>query len=200
MTEKKKATEQTPEQADPSVDAADPSVESEAPEAAADETGATEEATASGTADEDDVQRKLDEVQGRYQYLNAEFENYKKRMVRENSERLKYSNGDLIKELLPSLDNLERAIDHAKKEESSRESMIEGLEMVYKMAQESLVKFGVARIDASGQVFDPNLHQAVGMVDAGEVPENHVAEQLQAGYTLYDRVLRPSMVRVAGKA
>ncbi len=197
MTEKKKAAERTPEQDDQQVDSAeaDAAVDAEA-------SGAAEGAAAENgpLGDDDEVQRKLDEVQGRYQYLNAEFENYKKRMVRENSERLKYANGDLIKELLPSLDNLERAIDHAKKEESSRESMIEGLEMVYKMAQESLVKFGVTRVDASGQVFDPNLHQAVGMVDAEEVPENHVAEQLQAGYTLYDRVLRPSMVRVAGKA
>jgi molecular chaperone GrpE len=176
------------------------SVKEPSEEQVAAEAEASEEPEAASAEGLPELQQQFGELQDRYMRLNAEFENYKKRMARESSERLKYSSGELIKELLPSLDNLERAIDHAWREESSRESMIEGLEMVFKMAQESLSRFGVSRIDASGELFDPNLHQAVGMVEEAEVPENHVAEQLQAGYLLYDRVLRPSMVRVSGKA
>ena len=96
------------------------------------------------------------------------------------------------------MDNLERAIAHAKKEESTRENMIEGLELVCKMTMDTLVKHGVSKISAQGEVFDPTRHQAVGMVETTDVPNNHVAEECQVGYTLHERILRPAMVRVAG--
>ena len=86
-------------------------------------------------------------MEERFIRVNAEFENYKKRIIRENSERLKFFNLDLIKELLPSLDNLERAITHAKSENKDFDSMIEGLEMVNKMTHEVFEKFGVSRVN-----------------------------------------------------
>ena len=86
-------------------------------------------------------------MEDRFLRVNAEFENYKKRMIRESSDRLKYFHLDLIKELLPSLDNLERAISHAKSENNDVDSMIEGLEMVNKMTHEVFEKFGVSRVD-----------------------------------------------------
>ena len=146
-----------------------------------------------------DVESKYKEMQDRYLRLNAEFDNYKKRMMRENSDRLKYFNMELIKELLPSVDNLERAISHAGDENSDLENMIEGLQMVYKGMQEAFGKFGVSEIESIGKEFDPNCHQAVGMIESQEVPENHVAEECLKGYYLHDRIIRPTMVRVSGK-
>ena len=135
-----------------------------------------------------------------YLRVNAEFENYKKRMIRESSDRLKFFNLDLIKELLPSLDNLERAISHAKIDNTDVESMIEGLEMVNKMTHEVFEKFGVSRVNTIGEVFDPNIHQAVGVVESDSFPENHVVEECLGGYLLHDRIIRPAMVRVSGKS
>ena len=146
-----------------------------------------------------DAESKYKEMQDRYLRLNAEFDNYKKRMMRENSDRLKYFNMELIKELLPSVDNLERAISHAGDESSDLENMIEGLQMVYKGMQEAFGKFGVSEIESIRKEFDPNCHQAVGMIESQEVPENHVAEECLKGYYLYDRIIRPTMVRVSGK-
>ena len=146
-----------------------------------------------------DAETKYKEMQDRYLRLNAEFDNYKKRMMRENSDRLKYFNMELIKELLHSVDNLERAISHAGDENSDLENMIEGLQMVYKGMQEAFGKFGVSEIESIGKEFDPNCHQAVGMIESQEVPENHVAEECLKGYYLHDRIIRPTMVRVSGK-
>ena len=139
-------------------------------------------------------------MEERFLRVNAEFENYKKRITRENSERFKYFNLDLIKELLPSLDNLERAITHAKSENKDFDSMIEGLEMVNKMTHEVFEKFGVSRVNTVGEVFDPNIHQAVGVVQSDSVPENHIVEECLGGYLLHDRIIRPAMVRVSGKS
>ena len=138
-------------------------------------------------------------MEERFLRVNAEFENYKKRIARENSERFKYFNLDLIKEFLPSLDNLERAITHAKSENKDFDSMIEGLEMVNKMTHEVFEKFGVSRVNTVGEVFDPNIHQAVGVVQSDSVPENHIVEECLGGYLLHDRIIRPAMVRVSGK-
>ena len=138
-------------------------------------------------------------MEERFLRVNAEFENYKKRIFKENSDRYKYFNLDLIKELLPSLDNLERAINHAKSENKDSDSMIEGLEMVNKMTHEVFEKFGVSRVNTVGEVFDPNIHQAVGVVHSDSVPENHIVEECLGGYLLHDRIIRPAMVRVSGK-
>ena len=146
-----------------------------------------------------DAESKYKEMQDLYLRLNAEFDNYKKRMMREYSDRLKYFNMELIKELLPSVDNLERAISHAGDENSDLENMIEGLQMVYKGMQEAFGKFGVSEIESIGKEFDPNCHQAVGMIESQKVPENHVAEECLKGYYLHDRIIRPTMVRVSGK-
>jgi len=154
------------------------------------------------SAEEDLLEKeriRAQNMEDRFLRVNAEFENYKKRMIRESSDRLKYFNLDFIKELLPSLDNLERAISHAKSENNDVDSMIEGLEMVNKMTHEVFEKFGVSRVDTIGEVFDPNFHQAVGVVESDSVPENHIVEECLGGYLLHDRIIRPAMVRVSGK-
>lgn len=139
------------------------------------------------------------EMYDRYLRLNAEFENFKKRMAKENSDRLKYNNMGLIKELLPAIDSLERAIEHAQKDDVETQGMLEGIQMVYKMIQDALEKIGVSKIKAMGELFDPNCHQAIGMVESETVPENHVVDEYQVGYFLHDRIVRPAMVRVSKK-
>ena len=138
-------------------------------------------------------------MEDRYLRVNAEFENYKKRMLRESSDRFKFFNLDLIKELLPSLDNIDRAISHAKSVNTDVASIIVGLEMVDKMTHEVFEKFGVTRVKTVGEEFDPNIHQAVGVDDSASVPDNQVVEECLGGYTLHGRIIRPAMVRVSGK-
>ena len=164
-------------------------------------TSADNKETASAEEDLLEKERiRAQNMEERFLRVNAEFENYKKRMIRESSDRLKYFHLDLIKELLPSLDNLERAISHAKSENNNVESMIEGLEMVNKITHEVFEKFGVSRVNTVGELFDPNFHQAVGVVESGSVPENHIVEECLGGYLLHDRIIRPAMVRVSGKS
>lgn len=131
---------------------------------------------------------------------HAEMDNFRKRMSREQADRLKYHHMELIRELLPAIDSLERALTHSQQQEDASNSIIEGIEMVHRMMQESLNKFGVSRIEPHGEPFDPNCHQAVGMVQTDKVPENHVLDVFQVGYYLHDRVVRPAMVRVAEKS
>ena len=128
----------------------------------------------------------------------AEMENYKKRTARDQMEQLRYANEKLLKELLPVLDNLERALSHVK-DSSERSPWIEGVELTYRQFLDVLKKFGVTPIASVGESFDPSRHQAVTYIDTNEHPENHVAVELQKGYLYHERVLRPSMVAVARK-
>ena len=170
---------------------------------AAEVSGTSTDKHGTASAEEDLLEKeriRAENMEERFLRVNAEFENYKKRMIRESSDRLKYFHLDLIKELLPSLDNLDRAISHAKSENNNVESMIEGLEMVNKITHEVFEKFGVSRVNTVGELFDPNFHQAVGVVESGSVPENHIVEECLGGYLLHDRIIRPAMVRVSGKS
>ncbi len=145
------------------------------------------------------AQAQIKKLQDRVLRLNAEFENYKKRMAKENADRFKYYHTELVKELLPALDSLEHAIDHGQKENATVEAMLEGIQMVYKLNQEALEKFSITRIEAVGKEFDPSVHQAIGTVESDTIPANHVVDEFQVGYLLHDRVIRPTMVRVAKK-
>jgi len=128
----------------------------------------------------------------------AEMDNYKKRMARDQMEQLRYANEKLLKELLPVLDNLERALSHIK-DSPERSPWMEGVELTYRQCLEVLKKFGVTPVASLGEPFDPSRHQAVTYLDTNALPENHVAEELQKGYLYHERVLRPSMVAVARK-
>lgn len=155
--------------------------------------GAVDRASeASPTAEE-----MLARSEERYVRLYAEFENYKKRTGRENEEFKKYANESLLRELLGVLDNLERAIAHAKENKNGGETLQEGVEMTHKQFLDVLEKFGVKAIPAAGQSFDPAVHQAVSQVETGEVPDGAVAEVFRTGFFFKERVLRPAMVVVA---
>jgi len=131
----------------------------------------------------------------RFLRLSAEFENFKKRMEKEKTDAYKFGTENLIKELLPVLDNLERAIDHG--EAKDPQGLLEGVDMTLKGFLAALEKIGVSPVDASGKEFDPNLHEAVMVQEDAHHPAGTVLTQLQKGYTLHNRLIRPAMVVVS---
>jgi molecular chaperone GrpE len=126
--------------------------------------------------------------------LQAEFENARKRAAREQQEFREYAVADTIKALLPILDSFERALQSGPQEASEFRS---GVELIYKQLLDTLGKLGLRRIPAQGEQFDPHVHQAIEMVDTSHAPDHQVLEELQHGYKLKDRLLRPAMVKVA---
>ncbi|MBI3084942.1 MAG: nucleotide exchange factor GrpE [candidate division NC10 bacterium] len=140
--------------------------------------------------------QEAERLQGRLLRLHAEFENYKKRMVREKAEFLKFAHEGLILEFLPILDNLERALASARAEAGST-PLLEGLEMIARLFRSVLEKAGVKPMEARGQPFDPGYHQAVAQVESSDQDANLVVEEIQKGYLIEGRVLRPAMVKVS---
>ncbi len=126
----------------------------------------------------------------------AELENYRKQVEKERGMYLKFANESLIKELLPVLDNLERAINHVKSS-SNLDKLLEGVELTLKLFQDSLKKFGVKPIETIGKKFDPRFHEAVHVKENSQQEEDTIVEEYQKGYLLHDRLLRPALVVVA---
>lgn len=148
-----------------------------------------------------DLQGELERVRAeRASYLDlaarlqAEFDNYRKRNAKEQQDYRDYALADAIRSLLPIMDSLDRAL---KTNAASVEDFHAGIELIDKQFHDALAKLGVQPIEAEGAPFDPNLHQAVQMVDTNEAEDNHVLDEMQRGYKLKDRLLRPAMVRVA---
>ena len=126
----------------------------------------------------------------------AELENFKKRMAREKGEAIRYANENLMKDLLPVLDNLERAVDHGQGGGNGK-PLLEGVEMVLKGFLDVLNKYGLTQISAKGESFDPEKHEAIARVESEAYEPNTVVEEHHKGYYLLDRLLRPSLVSVA---
>ena len=135
-------------------------------------------------------------LQDKYLRLAAEFDNYKRLSQREQRDYARFANESLLKELLPIIDNLERAV-RASKENQGRDGLIQGVELILKQFMETLAKLGVRPIPSVGMAFDPSRHQAVARVESNNVPPDSVVEECQRGYYLQDRVLRAAMVTVA---
>jgi molecular chaperone GrpE len=128
----------------------------------------------------------------------ADFDNFKKRAARERAESAKYANESLLQKLIPVLDNFEMALNASSQApEANVESLTAGIQMIYQQLKGSLAEAGLEEIDASGQIFDPNFHEAVSQRDTEGVPEGQVVQQLRKGYKLRDRLLRPAAVVVA---
>jgi molecular chaperone GrpE len=126
----------------------------------------------------------------------ADLENYRRRVQKEKEEILKYGNEGLLLEILPAVDNLERALDHVA--DDSQDPVITGVRMTLDMLLASLKKFGVSPVEsAPGTVFDPAVHQAMGQVECADQETNTVVQVYQKGYLLNERLLRPAMVSVA---
>src|SRR5688572_8787701 len=152
---------------------------------------------------EAEIQKLIDErdsLQDRLLRRQAEFENYKKRVDRERSEYIQSATAELIGELLGVLDSFDLAIRNATSQGSAGADMLRGMDVVYKQLLDTLGRFGVKVIEAKGQAFDPNFHQAISTVASDDVPENTVVEEFRRGYTLNGKLLRAAMVAVsAGK-
>jgi len=139
--------------------------------------------------------KQAEENYDRFLRAQAELENYKKRVEREKSNLIQYGNEELIKAILPVIDNLERALDHPPGE--NPDGLLEGIKITHNQLLQVLEKFGVTRIAAVGEPFDPSKHEAMMQVESVEHEPNTIVSELQRGYFLKDRLLRPAMVSVA---
>ncbi|HUP50487.1 MAG TPA: nucleotide exchange factor GrpE [Thermoanaerobaculia bacterium] len=133
------------------------------------------------------------EWKNRYLRTLADFENYRKRIEREKAEYLRHALAGIFKELLPVLDNFDRALDHAEEGDDFHKGVL----LIYKQLFDTLKKGGLRPIEESGIRFDPNIHEAVIREEVPSVPNQTVVEILQKGYFLHDRLLRPALVKVA---
>jgi molecular chaperone GrpE len=129
--------------------------------------------------------------------LSAEFDNYKKRTSREMRDVVRYANEKLIKELLAVVDNLERAIDSAAQETPSDASLVEGIHLTLNEVMKILQRYDVQPVKALGETFDPAFHQAMMQQEVEDQPANMVLQEMQKGYVMHDRLLRPAMVVVS---
>jgi molecular chaperone GrpE len=128
--------------------------------------------------------------------MAADFENYKKRAAREKEDWTKFANEDLIKGVLPFIDNLERAVNHAQKVNDVG-VLIEGVRLTLQQLLQSLNKFGLSSFESVGKPFDPAVHEAMLVVETDQYEPNQVIEEFQKGYLLNDRLLRPATVSVS---
>lgn len=180
----------------------------EEPEDAGDEEGVSEwelsdeemaEAEASAAAAEAEAaspEAELKELNDKYVRLYAEYENYRKKAAKDREELAKYVREELIYDLLPSLDHLEIALQHAAEDENSV-GLKQGVEMTLRELYRILEKYGLKPIEALGQSFDPEYHHAVSQVETDEVEDKTVVEVLRKGYIFGDKVIRAAMVSVA---
>jgi molecular chaperone GrpE len=147
-------------------------------------------------AEMEELRAQKEEAERRLVYMQAEFQNYRRRKEEENAGLVKFANSELIRSLLPILDNFERALQAAEQTRNF-DALIGGVSGTLKQLQSFLQKAGVTPIEAVGKEFDPNFHEAIGHLEESGLPANTVAEEVQRGYILNDRVLRPALVRVA---
>jgi len=144
----------------------------------------------------EEARNKLQESEEKVLRLAADFENTKKRLERERDTSLKYAEENILKELLPGIDNIERAMDQAQ-ETNSIESLLEGVELTRNGLLATLEKFGVTAIESEGRPFDPNMHEAIAMEETDVMEPNSILREFQKGYFYKDRLLRPAKVIVA---
>ena len=162
-----------------------------------------------------EIEKKAQEAKenhDKYVRLYAEFENYKKRIVKDQAEFLKFANERLIRDILPVIDNLERAVEHAKEPSMEKEistgtkgepqvlkGLIDGIELTIKQFKDVLGNLGVEDVKSVGEPFDPARHEAVTHIETDKYDNNIIINEFQKGYMLNNRILRPAMVSVAKK-
>lgn len=158
-------------------------------------TGGVEAAAASAAIDQ--VQADLERFRDLALRSQADFENYRKRAIREKDEAVRFANLSLVEKIVPVLDSFELGLAAAKSSESAA-SILSGMEMVKRQLEDVLHQFGVESLDATGQPFDPNMHEAVAQEPSSDVPEGSVVRQLRKGYKLRERLVRAALVVVSG--
>ncbi|HJL41455.1 MAG TPA: nucleotide exchange factor GrpE [Myxococcales bacterium LLY-WYZ-16_1] len=174
-----------------------PEPQAEAAEAGSDPQGEELQAAKSALEEEfDALKRERDELKDRWMRSAADFENYKRRAAKEREEVQKYANEKLLRDLLPVIDDLDRAVQVVS-EQAGSEQVREGVEMVRKKFLAQLEKHGVVSFESTGATFDPNVHEAVQQAHSPDVPAGQVLSELQRGFTIQGRLLRPAMVIVS---
>ena len=146
---------------------------------------------------EDILTTEIKAMNDKYLRLYAEFENYKKKVQKDKEELVKYANEKFIFELLPVLDSLEMAVEHARNEKNG--GIVQGVDNTLKEFLRTLNKFGLTPIEAMGKPFDPSVHHAMSVVEREDVEENRVVEVFRKGYMLKDKVIRAPLVGVSKK-
>lgn len=154
-------------------------------------------AAADGQRELEEARKLADENYQRYLRTQADFDNFRRRSRQEKEDFAKYASAKLIEQLLPIVDNFERALA-ASKENRDHDALLKGVDMIYRQLEGVLAQEGLKPIEAVGQPFNPEFHQAVMQVQSEEHEEGVVLEEMQKGYILKDKVLRPSMVKVSG--
>jgi len=139
------------------------------------------------------LRSERDALLDRLARMQAEFDNARKRAAREQQDYRDYALADAIKTLIPVLDSFDRALQSS----PEKSEFHVGVELIHKQLQDALAKIGVQPVSAKGQQFDPRFHEAIEMVETEDVPDQQVIEELQPGYKLKNRLLRPAMVKVA---
>ena len=141
---------------------------------------------------------KADENWERLLRTTADFDNYKKRALREKQDAIRFANENLLEKLVPALDSFDMAMAAAQSNQSDAgQSLRTGINMVYQQLKSALIEAGLEEVDATGKPFDPNLHEAVSQQENAELPEGQVVQQLRKGYKLRERLLRPATVVVS---
>ncbi|MBI5049813.1 MAG: nucleotide exchange factor GrpE [Nitrospirae bacterium] len=148
----------------------------------------------------DATKKELSEINDKYLRLYADFENYRRRAAKDREETIKYSNEELMKDLLSVIDHLELALQHSSNNETSAAALSEGVRMTLKELKSTLEKFGLVDIPALGNPFNPAVHHAMAQVESEESEENSVVKEFRKGYMYKDKVLRASLVGVSKKS
>jgi molecular chaperone GrpE len=154
-----------------------------------------ESSYAAVTAERDRLAAEAADLQNRLRYARAEFDNARRRAERERSEYLQFAAVDLVKDILPILDDFERALQV----ETTDRNYAKGVELIYQRMSETLKKLGLEPIETADQKFDPNLHQAVERVETDKADDQSILGEFQRGYNFKGKLLRPAMVKVAVK-
>jgi molecular chaperone GrpE len=155
-----------------------------------------EAVAAAGESEVQKLRSERDDLFDRLARLQAEFDNYRKRAAKERDEFRDFAVSDAVRVLLPVMDSFNLALKNAS---AKPEDLRKGVDLIYKQLQDVLQKLNVERIPAQGEPFDPRVHEAIEMVETDAAPDHHVLEELQPGYRIKGRLLRPAMVRVAKK-
>jgi len=165
------------------------------------EAGMEEAGAGNGEPDVEELQRQLEEKKDQLLRLAAEFENFKKRMEREREILVKYAGENIFRELLTTVDNLDRALEQGSTDSGDAcqtlNALLEGVKLTRKGLLSTLEKFEVVPIESAGRKFDPNEHEAMTMEASDKVPANHILHEFVKGYRFRDRLLRPAKVVVS---
>lgn len=160
---------------------------------------AQQEQPTNGASETEALQAQLKEANNKYLYLYAEFDNYKKRVIKERSDQIKWGHEAMVRDLLQVADNLDRALEHT----TNQDALVQGIRMVNQQLKDTLSRYGVQAVESLGKKFDPEQHEAVGQEKIAAGQDGHedgsIIREHQKGYKLHGRLLRPARVVVATK-